>query len=144
MKNIFLIILATLLVYSVSSFANTVEGTLVLKGSIKTKIYVNNLKTTCKVKVEKVKNLMQEDSFGNPAYNIRLDINLSGNDHERNLSVKFDREFWINNLFSVGNRTEVRDLDYASNEGVRMTIDRRGRIQKVVFPFHSQIITCSF
>lgn len=144
MKNIFLAILATLLVLSASSFAHTIEGTLVLKGSLKTKIFVNNLKTTCKVKIEKVKNLMQEDSYGNPAYNVRVDIDLSGKDHERDLSVKYNREFWLNNLFAVGNRSEVRDFEYASAEGVKMNIDRNGRIKKVSFPFQRQIITCSF
>src|SRR5690606_34295323 len=97
-----------------------------------------------KVKVEKVKNLMQEDSYGNPAYNVRINLNLSGRDNERDLSVKFDRELWINNLFSVGNKTEVRDFDYASSDGVRMKIDSQGRIVNVVFPFNSKLITCSF
>lgn len=144
MKNIFLAILATLIVFSASSFAHTIEGTLILKGSIKTKIYVNSLKTTCKVKVEKVKNLMLEDSYGNPAYNVRVAISLSGRDYDRDLSVEYDRELWLNNLFSVGARTEVRDLEYASAEGTKMTIDRNGRIQNVTFPFQRQKITCSF
>ncbi len=141
MKNILLI---SILAFAATSFAHTIEGTLVLKGSIKTKIFVNDLKTTCKVKVEKVKNLMQEDSFGNPAYKVRVEISLSGRDYERDLSVKLDRELWLHNLFTVGGRTEVRDLEYTSAEGVKMNIDRNGRIQKVIFPFQSQKITCSF
>lgn len=141
MKNI---IISSLLVLATSSFAHTIQGTLILKGSIKTKIYVNNVKTTCKVKVEKVKNLMLEDSYGNPAYNVRINVNLSGRDHERDLSVKFDRELWVNNLFTSGNTTEVRDLEYASNDGLKMKIDGEGRIENVTFLYGSRLITCSF
>lgn len=130
--------------FILSASAHNIEGTLVLKGTIKTKIMVNNLKTTCKVKVEKVKNLMLEDSFGNPAYNVRLDINLSGNDYERNLSVKFDRDFWVNNLFSTNSGSMVKDLEYASEEGTQMLINRQGRIKSVSFPFNGRQINCAF
>ncbi|MFP5385288.1 MAG: hypothetical protein ACLGHN_04375 [Bacteriovoracia bacterium] len=138
------IIIASLISLSAASSAHMIEGTPVLKGAIKTKIYVNNIKTNCRVKVEKVKNLMLEDSFGNPAYNVRLSISLSGNDFERSLSVKFDREVWINNLFTVGNGTEVRDFEYASTDGINLKIDRHGRIKTVSFPYAGKIITCSF
>lgn len=141
MKNI---IIASLFTLSAASSAQMIEGTMVLKGSIKTKLYVNNVKTTCKVKVEKVKNLMLEDSYGNPAYNVRINIDLSGKDHDRGVSVKFDRELWLNNLFTVGGKTEVRDLEYASNDGVKMKIDGEGRIENVSFPYASRLITCSF
>ena len=138
------IIIASLISLSAVSSAHMIEGTPVLKGAIKTKIYVNNIKTTCRVKVEKVKNLMLEDSYGNPAYNVRVSISLSGNDYESGRSVKFDREVWINNLFSVGARTEVRDFEYASSDGISLKIDRNGRIKVVSFPYSGKTITCSF
>ena len=144
MKNIFLIILATLIVLSASSYAQVIEGTPVLKGTVKTKIIVNNVKTTCKVKVEKVKNLLQEDAYGNPGYKVRVDINLSGNDYERNLSVKFDQEYWLDNMFTDSSVLVVRDFDYKSPEGTKMNIDRNGRIKSVLFPFNGRTITCSF
>lgn len=144
MKNIFLIILATLIVLSASTFAHIIEGTPVLKGSIRTKIIVNGLQTTCRVKVEKIKNLMLEDSFGNPAYNVRISVNLSGHNQQRTVSVKFDRDYWLNNLYAVGNKTQVRDLEYTSSEGSKMMIDRNGRIRSVNFSFEGRLITCSF
>lgn len=141
MKNM---IIAVIALASVSSFAHMIEGTQILKGSIKTRIVVNNLRTTCKVKVEKVKNLMQEDSFGNPAYNVRVDISLDGSNSDRTQLVKFDREIWFNNLFITLNGTEVRDLEYATADGARMMIDSEGRIKSVSFPSPYKTITCSF
>lgn len=141
MKNITLAIIA---LGSLTASAHMIEGTQVLKGTIKTKIIVNSVKTTCRAKVEKVKNLMLEDTFGNPAYNVRVDMGLDGNDFERNLSVKFDKEFWLNNLFTVANGTEVRDFEYASKDGATMNIDRTGRIRKVTFLYQNKQITCTF
>lgn len=138
------ILIASLISLSAVSSAHMIEGTPILKGAIKTKIYVNNIKTTCRVKVEKVKNLMLEDSYGNPAYKVRVDISLSGNDNENSRSIKFDRDVWINNLFSIGNRTEVRDLEYASHDGINLKIDGNGRIKLVSFPYNGKAITCSF
>lgn len=141
MKKI--IIIAAALV-SLSSFAHTIEGTLILKGAIKTKLVVNNLKTTCKVKVEKVKNLLVEDSFGNPAYNVRVDVSLDGNNSERTQVVKHSKEIWFNNLFKTESGTEVRDLEYAAADGSRMLIDKEGRLESVTFPSPYKTITCAF
>lgn len=141
MKNI---IIASIAALSLTTFANTIEGTLILKGSLKTKMIVNTVKTTCKVKVEKVKNLLLEDSFGNPAYHVRIDVSLDGNDLNRNLTVKFDKEIWFNNLFKTASGTEVRDLEYAAADGSRLLIDREGRIESVSFPSPYKTITCAF
>ena len=141
MRNL---IIGMLAVFSVTAFAHEIEGTLILKGAIKTKIMVNGLKTTCKVKIEKVKNLLVEDSFGNPAYNVRADVSLDGNDFERNLSVKYSKEIWFNNLFTTATGTEVRDLEYAAADKSTMNIDGNGRIKVVTFPFNGRTITCSF
>lgn len=139
-------IITLLAAYALSAQANAhvIEGTLVLKGAIKTKIVVNSLKTTCKVKVEKVKNLLVEDSFGNPAYDIRVNMSLDGSDFERGLSVKHDKEYRMNNLFTVGNGTEVRDFEYASTEGATLNIDKEGRIKAASFPTQYGKINCAF
>ena len=139
MKNIIL-----LLALSLTASAHMIEGTLMLKGAIKTKIVVNTVKTTCKVKIEKVRNLMQEDSLGNPAYIVRANISLDGSDFERSLSVKFDRDFMFDNLFTTATGTEVRDFDYKSPEGAAMKIDGEGRVKSVSFPTQYKLITCTF
>jgi hypothetical protein len=141
MKNV---IFGLMAFSALSASAHMIEGTLVLKGAIKTKIVVNNLKTTCKVKVEKVKNLLVEDSFGNPAYDLKVSMSLDGSDFERNLSVKFDKEFRLNNLFTVGTGTEVRDLEYKSTDGATMNVDREGRIKAASFPTQYGKINCAF
>lgn len=141
MKKIIFGLIATT---ALTAQAHTIEGTLVLKGAIKTKIVVNNLTTTCKVKVEKVKNLMLEDSYGNPAYDVRVNMNLDGSDQERRRLVKFDKDFRLNNLFVVGTGTEVRDFEYQSAEGATMTIDGQGRIKNVSFPTPYGKINCAF
>lgn len=139
------LIAATLATLALSVSAHTIQGTQVLKGSIKTKVFVNTVETVCKVKVDKVKNLKLEDSYGNPAYNVYIAIDLRGNDYERSLSVKFDKYVWINNLFDLGNnRSEVRDLDYAAVDGTKMKIDDQGRIKSVSFIYGKQTITCAF
>lgn len=141
MKNI---IFTFLFILSTSASAYMIEGTLVLKGSLKTKVVVKSLSTTCKVRVKEVKNLMLEDSYGNPAYKVELELSLDGKSSDGTRVVNFDRRLWINNLFSVGNRTEVRDFEYASPDGVKMIINRKGRIESVSFNYGTQRINCLF
>lgn len=141
MKNIIFVMAAAL---SLTASAHLIDGVQILKGTIKTKIVVNAVKTTCKVKIEKIKNLMLEDSYGNPAYNVRAELSLDGNDFERSLSVKYSKEVWFNNLFTVGAKTEVRDLEYFSADGSKLMIDGNGRIKSVSFPFESKTVTCAF
>lgn len=138
------IIIGLLAVTVLSANAHVIEGTLVLKGAIKTKIVVNNLKTTCKVKVEKVKNLLEEDSFGNPAYDLKVNMSLDGSDFERNLSVKFDKDFKLNNLFKTETGSEVRDLEYFSADGATLNVDSEGRIKSASFPTQYGKISCAF
>lgn len=141
MKNLFFGLMA--LTLSTAS-AHEIIGTQVLEGSLKTKLYVNGVKSTCKVKVDKVKNLMEEDSYGNPAYKILVDIDLSGNDYENDLNVRYNKRSWMNNLFQVGNKTEVRDFDYVAADGSKLMINKQGRLVSVTFPYQSKTITCSF
>lgn len=139
MKN--LIVVATAIL-SLAAFAHEIEGTLVLNGSLKTKITVNGMKGTCKVKIVKVKNLLEEDSFGNPAYTVRIGVNVEAG--PKRGGIELDKEFNLNNLFKVGEGSEVRDLEYASAEGVTMKIDSEGRLDTVVIPHGGHTITCAF
>jgi hypothetical protein len=134
-----------LIAYSSAVFAHEIEGTLMLKGSLKTKIVVNGVKSTCRLKVEKVKNLLEEDDFGNPAYQARVDISLDGNDMERGVRVKFDKELTVINLHQEGSVKKVKDLEYfATSEKVKIMIDQEGRLVSTTFAFGSQNITCVF
>jgi hypothetical protein len=130
---------------SVGALANEIQGTLMLKGSLKTNIMVNGVKTVCKLKVEKVKNLLEEDSFGNPGYQARVQISLDGRDIERGIKVKLDKDLMVTNLHLEKNLRQVKDFDYFSSaENVKVTIDEEGRIVSTSFPFQQQTIQCNF
>ncbi len=137
-------IIAILTVLSFPTFAHTIEGTLILKGTVRTKFDLNGISTSCRAQVEKVKNLLQEDSYGNPAYNVRVDVGLSGYDDKTGKLLRFSQEFWFNNLFRVGDKTEVRDLDYTAVGGGALKIDGQGRIKSVTFPYNGRPLTCNF
>ena len=143
MKNLLILFV---LLFSLSGKAHEIEGTLVLKGAIKTKIYVNMVKTTCRVKVDKVKNLLLEDSYGNPAYRVLVDLSLNGSDLERDRFIKYKRSVWLNNLFPISSKnSEVRDLEYVSAEtDVKTLIDRKGRIKQINYKALEKNITCNF
>lgn len=142
MKKIFFF--SALAAVSLSVNAHMIEGIQILKGAIKTKITINSVKTTCRVKVDKIKNLMLEDSWGNPAYNVRAVLGLDGDDYQRSLSIKTEKEAWFNNLFPNGAGTEVRDLEYRSSDGSTLTIDKQGRIKKVSLLYEGKMISCQF
>lgn len=128
---------------SVTAMSHAIQGTLVLKGSLKTKIVVNGITTVCKVKIDEVKNLMDQDSFGNPAYKLKIDISLSGSDFNSGSSVKYDKEVVLTNLFPAETGTIVKDLEY-SNLGITLRLKEDGRLKDIRFPYGSQTITCSF
>ena len=135
------LILASLVLCS-SAFARPIQGTLVFKGAVKSKIKVFNEKTTCRVKVEKVKNILEEeDSFGNPAYQIRTQLELNGNE-----KIKFDREVVFINLHKTGTTSQVEDLKYfvKGEPSTTMTVDEEGRIKQVTFVASKQNIVCNF
>ena len=92
MKKLIVLIIA---MSSLSLYAHKIEGTLVLKGTIKTKINVNGVPTTCRVEVKKVKNYMKEDSFGNPAYRVLLDLSLDGGGFRDDARVRFSQKSWF-------------------------------------------------
>ena len=130
---------------SIGAKATEIQGTLMLKGTLKTNIVVNGVKSVCKLKVEKVKNLLEEDSFGNPGYQARIQISLDGRDIERSIKVKLDKELTVINLHQEKNIRQVQDLEYFSiEENTKVTIDTEGRIVSTSFPFQGQTIKCNF
>jgi hypothetical protein len=138
-------IVALLLTLSGLTMAHEIEGTLVLKGTLRTKIVVNTVETTCRVKVAHVRNLLEEDSFGNPAYLLDLEIALGGHDSERRIRVKHDQKVQLTNLFRDGNSSIVRDHLYVSRTGdVRLEVKPDGRLDRIQFGFERRVVTCNF
>jgi hypothetical protein len=138
-------LVTVLLLISSTLVAHEIQGTLMLKGALKTKVMVNGVKTICKLKVEKVKNLLEEDDFGNPAYQARIDISLDGSDLERGIRVKYAKELTVNNLHQEGAVKKVKDLEYFSAvDKVKVLIDQQGRLVETSFAYGSQLITCVF
>lgn len=142
MKKQLIVILSLI---SIGAMAQEIKGTLMLKGSLKTKIVVNGIKTVCKIKVDKVKNLLEEDSFGNPGYQAKVQISLDGSDLERNIKVKFDKDLTVTNMHTENNVRMVKDLHYFSAaEEVKVTIDSEGRLVSTSFLYQQQSILCNF
>jgi hypothetical protein len=141
MRNIIAILF---MISALPAMANVVEGTLVLKGSLKTKIMVNGVKTTCKVRVEEVKNLLEEDYYGNPAYKIDIEVSLSGSDFARSLKVKLNKDYHMTNLFNENGRLMVKDLHYASQDGATLLIKRDGRLRELTVPYENKKVSCTF
>jgi hypothetical protein len=134
--NIVTIILLSCL--SLNVLSHTIKGTMVLKGPLKTRVFIKNKETSCRIKIEKVKNLLEEDSFGNPAYKVRAQVGLD--------SINFEKDIWLNNLFSLGkDRSEVRDFEYHSEDNsIKMKIDDTGRIKTVLVRYKNTDISCFF
>jgi hypothetical protein len=131
--------------FSLSAGANEIQGTLMLKGSLKTKIVVNGVKTVCKIKVDKVKNLLEEDNFGNPGYQAKVQISLDGNDMERSIKVKYDKDLVLTNMHVENNIRKVKDFDYFSEiDKVKVTIDTEGRLKSTSFLYQQKTVQCNF
>ncbi len=132
---------------SLSAFAGAhdIEGTMVLKGSLKSKVSVNGVETTCRVEVKKVKNLIEEDSYGNPGYQINLRVSLDGKDDKRKITIKAEQDVLVKNFFQVGTTVEARDLSYAeAASGVTMEIAHDGRIKSVKQIYQGTPVNCLF
>lgn len=138
-------LLALLTIASASVMAAPIQGTLMLEGSLKTKLEVSTVKSTCKLKIDKVTNLKEEDSFGNPGYQAKIEISLEGSDFERALTVKLKKELTVINMHVEGEVRQVKDFEYFNTaENVKVLINNKGRILSTTFPFESQTITCKF
>lgn len=138
------LIIALVAISSVSAFAHEIQGTLILKGSLKTKIIVNNIKTDCKVKIEKVKNLREEDAYGNPGYTVKTNISLDGSDSKTSTKVKYSKTQQFINMLEDNGLKKVSDFDYVGEDGSTMKINSQGRIKNVSFTFENKKITCAF
>lgn len=124
-----------------AAHAHTIKGTPILKGSLKTKVIVNTIEATCRAEVEKVKNLFEEDAFGNPAYTVRVEVKIDGNDTKKKIKVDFAQKFQFTNLHPT---TGVSDTNYLSAEGATLQIDEDGRLKNVQVPFQGKKISCLF
>lgn len=131
--------------FTISSVsAHTIIGTPVLKGSVKSKVIVNTVTTDCRVKVEKVRNSFEEDSFGNPSYLVRAEVSLDGNDVKKKIRIKHSQKFEFSNLFTEGSKLLVKDSQYFSPEGATLQIDSEGRLENVKITFEGKTVTCLF
>lgn len=138
-----LILMMTML-FSLEAFTHEIKGTLVLKGTARTKINLNGMEVKCHTKVNDVKNNMVEDSHGNPAYRVWTTIELSGGSSESRISHK--QEIRFTNIHPDGQETIVLDESYRGENisAARLTIDERGRIKSVSFPFNGRSVSCSY
>lgn len=127
-----------------TAFAQTITGIPVLKGSLKTKTLVRGMQTTCKVKVAKIRNLKEEDSFGNPGYTVEIEANLDGRNKDGETVVRYRNEFRLTNFWPENGQVIARDFDYYSENGALLTIKPDGRLKSFSFPLDNQKITCSF
>ena len=142
MKNIILLIG---LLFAIGASAHTITGTPVLKGTLKSKLMVDGVKSTCKVQIEKIWSTNNEDSFGNPGYMVRMDLSLSGNDIDTGKTVKVDQKLMLTNMFVNGTSSTVKDYEYLSEDKkVTLTIKTDGRLNTVAFPYKTQKVTCAF
>ena len=145
-------LLITLLL-TTAAHAHEIKGTLILKGTAKTEIMVDGIKTKCNVKVDEVKNTMTEDSFGNPAYRVWTKIELDGRSEEsrnnrrvnrREINHKVDIRF--TNMHVEGAGTAVSDENYIgeTDKAASLKIDEKGRIRSVVFSVGAKPFICNF
>ncbi len=131
-------------ILSGSVFAQNITGVAVLKGSLKTKTLVNDQSATCKVKVDKIRNIKEEDAYGFPGYKVTVEASLEGRNEKSELSVRMDQQFTLTNFWNVNGMTVAKDLDYFSVDGAFLKIKPDGRLASFSFPYQNQKITCAF
>ncbi|MBY0516748.1 MAG: hypothetical protein K2P81_07565 [Bacteriovoracaceae bacterium] len=127
-------------------FANEIQGTMMLKGTAKTKIIINGIEAKCSVKVDEVKNTMTEDSFGNPAYRVWTKIEVSGSNSDRTVKIDQSNSVRFTNLHKTAEGTQVDDFKYVSEDNSRSTlmINEKGRITSAEFPVGAKLVRCNF
>jgi hypothetical protein len=142
MKNL---IVGTLMLIPTFGHAKIFNGTMVLKGSVKSKIALNGVETTCRVEIEKVRNILDEDSYGNPGYRVRANVKLDGQDEKRKIVIKHEQKANLTNFHKVGDKVEARDLEYADvDTGITMAVNDDGRLEKVSLKHEGKNISCLF
>lgn len=127
-----------------TAFAQTITGVPVLKGSLKTKVMVRGVSSTCKVKVSKIRNIKEEDSFGYPGYRVNLEADVEGRNSDQERVVNYHREFTLTNFWEEDGKVVARDFEYFSEDGALLTIKEDGRLKSFSFPVENGQITCSF
>jgi hypothetical protein len=127
-----------------TAFAQKITGVSVLKGSLKTKVVVNGISSTCKVKVDKIRNLMEEDAYGFPGYKVKIEARLEGKNKQQEPVVQIDQVFHLTNFWYENGKVVAKDLQYFSTDGALLTIKHDGRLKSLSFPYNNQKITCSF
>lgn len=116
-----------------------------LKGALKTKVTVNGVQSVCKLTIDKVKNILEEDDFGNPGYQAKIEIELDGKDTDRKIKIKLSKKLTVINMFTENGVRKVKDLDYFSAaDNVSVQIDKSGRLVSTTFPYAEQTVKCSF
>jgi acyl-coenzyme A synthetase/AMP-(fatty) acid ligase len=136
--------IAFIILFSGSAIAQSITGVPVLKGTLKTKVNFHGVSATCKVKVIKLKNIMEEDAFGFPGYQVRIEADLNGRNENGESVVSFDREFMVTNFWNVNGKTVAKDFEYFSEDGALLTIKEDGRLKSFVFPVQNEKVTCAF
>ena len=134
------IMIIALSLFAVGAQAHTIQGTQVLEGSLKTKTIARGIEVSCRVSIDKVKNTLEEDSFGNPSYQVKVGVSLDGKDAKKKIEVKHEWKNWLTNMYPEG----VRDFDYTSSEGVDMKITSEGRIKSVSLTVGGEKVNCNF
>lgn len=131
-------------IISSSALAQSITGVAVLKGSLKTKVPYNGVEATCKVKVEQIRNIRDEDAYGFPGYRVVVSVDLNGRTKDGDSVVNFDRQYTLTNFWNVNGMTVAKDLDYFSTDGANLTIKPDGRLRTFAFPVDGRTITCAF
>ncbi len=127
-----------------TALAQSITGVAVLKGSLKTKVTVRGISSTCKVKVSKIRNIMEEDAYGYPGYRVILSVNLDGKNDKDETVVKLDQEFSVTNFWNEGGKVVAKDFEYFSTNGALLSIKKDGRLKSLSFPLNGEKITCAF
>ncbi len=130
-----------------SAYAHTIRGTAVLRGKAEGIAWVNGVQVECTVKLDKKKitNLLDEDRFGNPAYQVVAEIALTSKDR-RALSLRERREVRFINMHTDAEGKIVRDEAYFAPTDRRwnFTIDASGRLTALFAPTPVGNVACRF
>jgi hypothetical protein len=130
-----------------AAFAHTIKGQAVRRGKAATVTFVNGVEVACEVKFDrdKIKNLLEEDRFGNPAYVVTASI-LTNSRDRRALPLRETREIRFTNMHTDGGGKIVRDELYVAptDPRARFTIDGSGNLRTITVPTSVGLVNCAF
>ena len=129
-----------------SALAHTIVGTPPGKGYKKTRLNVDGVNSECKVIIKEVKNFDGEDSFGNPAYQVLVRIELEGYKFDWDKSKKISDAFeaLISNIHDDNGQTMVSDTHYGKKNGLQVVFDLDGQIKQALFTYKFNQVSCVF